>query len=112
MLYVQRDDAGTIVAIFKAPNELAREAVSPRDDEVVHFLLAAGDESANHAYLIQSDLEMARVVEDLIELLIRKNLILLTEFPEAAQKKLLNRKQIRESTQQENPLLVENDIPL
>lgn len=112
MLYAQRDEAGAIIAIFKAPNDQAREAVSPRDDAVIRFLLAEGDESSTRAYLAHSDLEMARVLEDLIELLIRKNLILLTEFPEAAQKKLLNRKQIRESARQDNPLLVENDIPL
>jgi len=112
MLYVQRDQSGAIVAIHKAPTDQVTETISAHDDEVIRFLLAEGDGDTTRAYLLQSDLEMVRVLEDLIELLIQKNLILLTEFPEAAQKKLLNRKQIRESALQGNPLLIENDIPL
>ncbi|MBX6323297.1 MAG: hypothetical protein IRY94_15845 [Rhodospirillaceae bacterium] len=43
----------------------------------------------------QSDPEMIRVYEDLIDLLIRKNIVRLTDFPPAAQAKLLRRRQMR-----------------
>jgi hypothetical protein len=43
----------------------------------------------------QSDREMIRVYEDLIDLLIGKNLLLLTDLPPAAQDKLLRRKRLR-----------------
>jgi hypothetical protein len=43
----------------------------------------------------QSDLDMIRVYEDLIDVLMAKNMVLLTDFPAAAQGKLLRRKQMR-----------------
>lgn len=45
--------------------------------------------------IVQSDLEMIRVYEDLVDLLIGKNLVLLTDLPPAAQDKLLRRKRLR-----------------
>ena len=42
-----------------------------------------------------SDTETIRVIEDLVDLLIEKKLILLTDLPAAAQKKLSERRQIR-----------------
>ncbi len=46
---------------------------------------------------MRSDLEMIRVYEDLIDLLLTKRIIMLTDFPPAAQEKLLNRKKLRSS---------------
>lgn len=46
--------------------------------------------------LKDSDTQMIRVLEDLIELLIEKNIINLTELPRAAQQKIFNRKKIRQ----------------
>lgn len=43
----------------------------------------------------QSDREMIRVYEDLVDLLIGKNLVLLTDLPTPAQEKLLRRKRLR-----------------
>ena len=45
--------------------------------------------------LSSSDTETIRVIEDLVDLLIEKKLILLTDLPAAAQKKLSERRQIR-----------------
>lgn len=45
----------------------------------------------------QSDLEMIRVYEDLIDILIAKRVILLTDFPQAAQEKIVRRKRLRAS---------------
>ena len=45
--------------------------------------------------LSPSDTETIRVIEDLVDLLIEKKLILLTDLPAAAQKKLSERRQIR-----------------
>ena len=46
--------------------------------------------------LHRSDLGVARVTEDLIYLLIQKNVILFTELPEIVQKKLLSREELRD----------------
>ncbi len=42
-----------------------------------------------------SDLEMARITEDLIDLLIGRNIINFTDFPGMAQRKLINRRALR-----------------
>ena len=44
-----------------------------------------------------SDLELIRVLEDLIELLCDKHIISFTELPETAQQKLGMRKQVRKN---------------
>jgi len=46
--------------------------------------------------LHRSDLEVARVTEDLIYLLIQKNVILFTELPDIVQEKLLSREYLRD----------------
>lgn len=45
--------------------------------------------------LNQTDMGMARVLEDLIDVLITRGLIQFTDLPEAAQEKLLERRETR-----------------
>jgi hypothetical protein len=45
--------------------------------------------------LAQSDAELARVTEDLINVLVQKGTILFTDLPEAVQAKLLDREVLR-----------------
>ena len=45
--------------------------------------------------LTQSDAAIARVLEDLIDVLINKGVIQFTDLPEAAQNKLMTRRQTR-----------------
>lgn len=45
--------------------------------------------------LNQSDADFIRVLEDLIDVLLDKHILLLTDLPEAAQQKLLKRKKMR-----------------
>jgi hypothetical protein len=47
--------------------------------------------------LKQSDLEMIRVLDDLIQVLIGKGVIMVTDLPAAAQAKLMDRSQAREA---------------
>ena len=51
------------------------------------------------AYLANSEADLLRIVEDLINVLIDQNLILLTDFPEGAQRKLMRRQGIRQKLQ-------------
>ena len=44
---------------------------------------------------MQPDLALARVIEDLIEVLIDKKVIMFTDFPAGAQRKLLDRRGLR-----------------
>ncbi len=107
MTYAKRDSEGRIVGLFKEPAE-GLDPVSPGDPDLARFL-TSGDESEPLAFLQRSDLELVRVVEDLVELLVEKNLIMFTELPAAAQQKLMGRKQARESLSDDGPLMVGKD---
>jgi hypothetical protein len=109
MLYAQRDESGKIISIFNRPREGAAEEVSHKSDEVIEFFLDGASEEETKTFLSKTDLEMVRIVEDLIDLLMKKNLILLTDLPAAAQQKLISRKRIRENINDNAQLLIDED---
>lgn len=108
MRYVKRDDGGQIVAIYAEPQPDASEEIGTAASELWEFVGERGDEAAARAaaqaYLRSSDVEMARVVEDLIDILIDKGALRLTDFSDAAQDKLLRRREARGSLSLDNPL--------
>jgi hypothetical protein len=61
--------------------------------------------------LQQTDADVVRVLDDLIELLIDKGVIQFTELPPEAQQKLLNRSQLRQNQRDLN-LLEDEEKPL
>jgi len=93
MPYVARDSAGRIVAVAAEASTVAAEWLEPAAPELREFLAALqpADE------LIRSDQALIRVVEDLVNTLIDKDLIRFTDLPEAAQQKLLLRRSLRRS---------------
>ncbi|MBJ6752439.1 hypothetical protein [Geomonas anaerohicana] len=93
MFYVERDGEGKIVALHKSPAASATEEKSPMDEEVVAFLNDAGAWGEALAF---SDAATVRVIEDLVDLLVRKNLINFTELPEQAQQRIKARQSLRE----------------
>tara|TARA_R110000787_G_scaffold274979_1_gene383217 strand:+ start:61235 stop:61603 length:369 start_codon:yes stop_codon:yes gene_type:complete len=93
MPYVYRDAEGAIAAVYEQPVE-GGEEVAVDDSALIAFIqknvpVAVTDE------WVQSDLALARVMEDLIEILIDKKVMMFTDFPEGAQKKLLERRGFR-----------------
>lgn len=68
------------------------------------------DES--HQSLADSDAGLARVTEDLIDILITRGLIQFTDFPPAAQAKLLQRRQTRETLDKRLQLPDAGDVPI
>jgi hypothetical protein len=105
MPYIIRDDRGQIVGLAdNRPDERAEELLLS-DPEVQTFLRAA------RAQLSSSDTETIRVIEDLIDVLIQKKLILLTDLPVAAQQKLSERQRMRsELNALDNLMVGEDDI--
>lgn len=96
-VYVKRDSDGEIVAIGRESEPGMSEVVTMDDPAVQRFLdRGRGVEPAAVAEALQrSDAELVRVVEDLTNLLIEKGVIRFTELPTAAQRKLLDRRQLR-----------------
>ncbi len=95
MPYVARDPTGRITAVYDRPNESAAELCRVEDPDLLHFLGAGEEDTEAVGKLVASDLEMIRVVEDLILLLIEKRVVMLTELPKAAQHKLARRHELR-----------------
>ncbi len=96
MPFVARDSSGTVTAVSEKPREEILEELPDDDPQLVDFLLQLTGELNVKQRLLASDADMARVVEDLIEVLLEKRTILLTDFPQPAQKKFLRRRHLRE----------------
>lgn len=95
MLYVVRDSNGQIMAASKLPLPNS-EAVQLGSVALADFVGCAVSES--DAKFESLDADFIRVVEDLIDVLINKNVIRMTDLPAPAQKKLSERKGVRENT--------------
>ncbi len=96
MAYVQRDPQGNIIDVFETAQADAIEYMSPNTPELLSFLRKNGDVDAARTILSSSDMALIRVLEDLINTLIDKGVILFTDLPPAAQEKLANREKIRD----------------
>lgn len=90
--FVRRDENGKVMAVFAAEQPDAVEMLPDRHPEVVAFLMGADEHAAD---LVRSDLEMARVIEDVIELLIQRNVLQITDFHEKVRERLLHRREAR-----------------
>jgi hypothetical protein len=95
MPYVVRDESGQIVKILAEKSPEATEELPPRDPALLAFLASASDSGGLQNALAASDLDMIRVLEDLIAVLIDKRIIVLTDLPPEAQRKLSRRYEMR-----------------
>lgn len=93
MPYVKRDEQGRITALNLEPRE-GLEEISASSPELIDFMRNAGLEQST---LQQSDLRLVRVLEDLIDLLIERDVIRFTDLPLPAQEKLMERRSIRQT---------------
>ena len=93
MPYVQRDEHGRISALTAAAGSSA-EFLPTEHPEVIQFLAADGHTPSID--LLLADIKMIRVIEDLIDILISKNVIMFSELPAPVQHKLLQKKGQRE----------------
>ncbi len=99
MLYVKRDEEGNIESVHKDPGPGSHEALSEDNPEVKFFMLDDTSRMYAKDRLRDSDMGVARVLEDLIQLLIDKNLIMFTELPDSAQAKIETRQALRQDLQ-------------
>lgn len=111
MLYAQRDEDGNIVALFSSPRDDTLYPVSAHDPEVLQFVQENESGEISREFLSTTDANLVRVVEDLIELLVTKNLIMITELPDAVQRKLDIRRFARATLREDpNPMVDQEDI--
>lgn len=107
MPYVTRDISRAITAVYQEPRVDAMEWLETDDAELVNFI--AGSVQVKDL-LSELDADMARVIEDLIDLLIAKKVILPTDLPDVVQQKLAGRQQLRQQLTGFNPVVDEGDI--
>jgi hypothetical protein len=96
MLYVKRDAWGNLQQVEAAPFEGMDEELAADSQEAQAWYANQTAESSL-LQLQQSDLDMIRVLEDLITVLIRKGVVRITDLPEAAQSKLVGRSKARDA---------------
>ena len=92
MLYVARDSAGRICELHPMAQGDANEALPADHPEVLQFIHERWRQNELH----ELDRDFVRVIEDTIELLIAKDLIMFTDLPPKVQEKLLRRKEVRQ----------------
>ncbi len=113
MPYVTRDQSGRIAAVHATQSAEATEKLAPGDPGLVEFLGQTSDSAGLQSALVTSDLELVRVLEDLIAVLIDKRIIMLTDLPKAAQQKLAHRSDLRSQLADLGGIVAEQeDIPL
>ena len=95
MRYVARDINGNIRKVVVQPDDDATESIFKENPELIAFVTEGGSQAALRAYLAASDADLLRVLEDLVNVLIDKGMLLLTDFPEPAQEKLMRRQSVR-----------------
>lgn len=97
MLYAKVNENGEIIDVATSQSKEYTLLVAPDQPVVASILEHKFSESSANTQdmLTGSDVDMMRIIEDLIDLLSEKRLIQFTELPLAAQKKLLSRKWVR-----------------
>ena len=106
-MYIKRNAQQQIVAVSQVPTAGFDEAWvelggGSEGEELARFL--DGLKAPQQLTLEQSDLAMARVLEDVIQLLVTQGTIRFTDLPNAAQTKLLSRRELRGQMQGVNLL--------
>jgi len=109
MPYVTRNEKGEVVAIHRNQSDESGQWEEPTSADVIEFLKQSdASHQVKHA-LTGSDNEMVRVIEDLVELLMEKQIFVYTELPVAVQAKLNARKQLRKDMSSLENLINDND---
>ncbi len=107
MPHVIRDNKGQILAIVDRPSDGATQEIPDDHPDVVAYLQYKG--ATSYFDLLRADLEFVRVIEDLIGVLLQKNVILLTDLPEQAQEKLLRRGSLRRKFRDQSGLVSDEE---
>ncbi|OGA56596.1 MAG: hypothetical protein A3F77_01835 [Betaproteobacteria bacterium RIFCSPLOWO2_12_FULL_67_28] len=111
MPFVTRDQSGRISGVSDHAEVGVSEEIRADDPELSQFLVDQGLSTPEviRQRLAESDLQMVRLVDDLIDLLMDKGVIKFTDLPQAAGEKYLHR-QVARRRLQSNLIVDENDI--
>ena len=106
--YVSRNSDGNVIAVSERPTGLAQELLPADHPEVMGYLKNSSPNTMIHK-LSRTDNEMARITEDLVDVLIYKNIINFTDLPLQAQRKLVGRQHMRRNLSALSNLVSDED---
>ena len=93
MPYICTDTAGNVISLHREATAETTERVAINDPRVSAFL---GREVAGpNGEFLSLDLDLIRVLEDLVDVLIERNVITFTDLPAAAQEKIFRHRSKR-----------------
>lgn len=92
MPFVKRNKHGVVIAVSQEKGRGYAEELARDDPAIAAFFAGLASEESP---LEASDQNLIRVLEDVVDLLIAKGLILFTELPVDAQQKIMRRQQMR-----------------
>lgn len=104
MLHIVRGADGAIFSVSVEPVP-GSAPIQGGDPELLAFLNLPDSDRAH----VMRDADFVRVIEDVIDTLIKTSVIRLTDLPEAAQHKLISRKSLREKRQGSLDLIGDDD---
>jgi hypothetical protein len=99
MPYVRRNAQGEVVSLHRQA-EAGTSEFLPDDHNDVRAFMGSGAATGKPDGFAQLDADFVRVLEDVIDTLVAKNLINITDLPPEAQAKLFSRKSFRERSTQ------------
>ena len=109
MPYINRNEQGEITQLLDVPSGEDSQWLELNHPDVVEFLQCPANETELKKSLESSDGDMVRVVEDLVDLLMEKQVFVFTELPEAVQGKLNARKKLRHDVNAISNLICDDD---
>jgi hypothetical protein len=94
MPYVSRDASGLVTGIFLKSQPNVTEFLPNDHPDILRFFGGVLPQNiTNNALmdLTQSDIDFIRVIEDLVDILVNKNVITFTDLPPKVREKIVNR---------------------
>ncbi|SDT24575.1 hypothetical protein SAMN05216421_3261 [Halopseudomonas xinjiangensis] len=88
MVYVQRDADGLLLRVESRPFEGMTDTLAVESAELATWLKTREEIHGRLQALKQTDMDMVRVLEDVVIVLVERGVISFTDLPEAARQKL------------------------
>lgn len=107
MPFIERDKFGAIVQLSDVSHS-GHEWLDTDHPEVKAFLQTLSSVQVKRT-LSETDSDMVRVIDDLVDLLVANQLLIFTELPERVQAKLLARKQLRKDVNALQNLILDDE---
>lgn len=112
MPYVSRDTSGLVTGLYLKQQPNVTEFLPNDHPDILRFFGGTLPQNiTNHALmdLTQSDIDFIRVIEDLVDVLISKNVITFTDLPSKVREKIVNRNDARGRLAGSNDIVVNDN---